>query len=277
MLEEFSNYYVPKARKFHTCTSCGGAIRPGDVYHKWTGREDGEWFHTKWCGFCRPQCPTTSVLVEFNWYTPHQWAWRVREQREDADAPLYMAGYKLPPAHGQDQERVQYVAHKTADGWGPWELEEDLEDSPQEAALERRERIFEAIDLERLRQDDKWGGPDHLPRDWTTLLHRHAARAERRASVDGGAPDLEGYAESMLAVAALAVAALESLEVEVGCSLIGPQAERAERPSCSRTVCNNPAHPDCIHRDLHQAYCVRCAKRINRANRLELVSLPEEG
>jgi len=216
-------------------------------------------------------------LVEFNWYTPHQWAWRVREQREDADAPLYMAGYKLPPAHGQDQERVQYVAHKTADGWGPWELEEDLEDSPQEAALERRERIFEAIDLERLRQDDKWGGPDHLPRDWTTLLHRHAARAERRASVDGGAPDLEGYAESMLAVAALAVAALESLEVEVGCSLIGPQAERAERPSCSRTVCNNPAHPDCIHRDLHQAYCVRCAKRINRANRLELVSLPEEG
>jgi len=77
--------------------------------------------------------------VEFNWYTPHQWAWRVREQREDADAPLYMAGYKLPPAHGQDQERVQYVAHKTADGWGPWELEEDLEDSPQEAALESLE------------------------------------------------------------------------------------------------------------------------------------------
>jgi len=80
---------------------------------------------------------------------------------------------------------------------------------------------------------------------------------------------LEDYGDDLLALAALAILAHEALDQH--------NKERAERPSCSRTVCNNPAHPDCIHRDLHQAYCVRCAKRINRANRLELVSLPEEG
>lgn len=45
---------------------------------------------------------------------------------------------------------------------------------------------------------------------------------------------------------------------------------------CNRTACDEPAHPECVHRDLHETYCVGCAKWINSANGVELVSLPDD-
>lgn len=43
---------------------------------------------------------------------------------------------------------------------------------------------------------------------------------------------------------------------------------------CNRTVCNNPAHPKAIHKDIHKAYCIPCARKINELNGMILIPMP---
>ena len=46
------------------------------------------------------------------------------------------------------------------------------------------------------------------------------------------------------------------------------------KQKCSRTRCDNPADPRLIHRDLRQAYCPQCARRINKLNGVVLIPFP---
>ncbi len=66
-----------------------------------------------------------------------------------------------------------------------------------------REKIFKEVDDERLYQDAKWGGPEHDDKerehDWTSDIERY---------VHGNGE--HGFRTSMVKVAALAVAAIES-------------------------------------------------------------------
>ena len=73
-----------------------------------------------------------------------------------------------------------------------------------------RLRIFQELEFERVRQDRKWGGPEHddehSPEDWVRYIADHNQRA-LAAERDG---DSDGYRYQLLRIAALAVAALES-------------------------------------------------------------------
>lgn len=65
--------------------------------------------------------------------------------------------------------------------------------------------IYQEIQAERRRQDEKWGGPQHddqhEPKDWITYLAKHLGRAVT--------PHPGVFREQMVIVAALAIAALE--------------------------------------------------------------------
>lgn len=67
-----------------------------------------------------------------------------------------------------------------------------------------RSILYELIDEERERQDKKWGGPAHDDQhdawDWARFLKQHAAQVPQRPK------------EQLIRVAALAIAALESLD-----------------------------------------------------------------
>jgi predicted RNA-binding Zn-ribbon protein involved in translation (DUF1610 family) len=43
---------APRARKPHTCTSCGKTIEPGERYHDDGYTEDGDFRHDKTCEDC---------------------------------------------------------------------------------------------------------------------------------------------------------------------------------------------------------------------------------
>lgn len=77
---------------------------------------------------------------------------------------------------------------------------------------EHRAAIFHDIDTERAVQDAKWGGPEHDDkhdiRDWTDFITDHAERAS-----DCAPP---GERRQMVRVAALAVAAIESMDRKAG-------------------------------------------------------------
>ncbi len=69
------------------------------------------------------------------------------------------------------------------------------------------EDIFEAIQTERDRQDVKWGANRYLSREmWLTILMEEVGEAAKAALE----ADMEGYAEELIQVAAVAVAAIES-------------------------------------------------------------------
>lgn len=46
--------------------------------------------------------------------------------------------------------------------------------------------------------------------------------------------------------------------------------------TCNRKACSNPANPHCVHRDIQEAYCLSCARRINEENGVKLFDIPEE-
>ncbi len=68
--------------------------------------------------------------------------------------------------------------------------------------------VLEAVAAERVRQDEKWGGPghddQHTSHDWIAYIARHAGRAVTNKRFD----ELE-FQKHMIRVAALAVAAVE--------------------------------------------------------------------
>ena len=80
----------------------------------------------------------------------------------------------------------------------------------------KRQQILLAIDLERKRQDDKWGGPEHDDQHqidfWVQLIQDYAGWAR----VMAGMGNRQKTRTRLLQVAALAVAALEKMDREDG-------------------------------------------------------------
>ncbi len=67
--------------------------------------------------------------------------------------------------------------------------------------------ILQALRDERDRQDMKWGANRYLAQEtWLTILMEEVGEAAKAALED----DLSGYAEELVQVAAVAIAALES-------------------------------------------------------------------
>lgn len=75
--------------------------------------------------------------------------------------------------------------------------------------------ILTEIVEERTRQDEKYGGPEHddahHPCDWVFFIDRFRANAQRSADLG----QMDAYRKSLVRVAALAVAALESFDRKV--------------------------------------------------------------
>lgn len=72
------------------------------------------------------------------------------------------------------------------------------------------ERLIGEIALERVRQDEQWGGPDHDDQhtfhDWANYIYYQLR------TTNGIAPPADVQRERFIKVAALAVAAIESLD-----------------------------------------------------------------
>jgi len=67
--------------------------------------------------------------------------------------------------------------------------------------------VLEKILLERTRQDKKWGEQNHQPEKWLVILQEEVGEAAK-ATLEGSALQ---YHDELVHVAAVAVAALESL------------------------------------------------------------------
>ena len=50
---EFSNSTYPKAKKEYKCDLCNQAIHKGKVYHRWSGKYDGDIFDCKYHPVCQ--------------------------------------------------------------------------------------------------------------------------------------------------------------------------------------------------------------------------------
>lgn len=74
--------------------------------------------------------------------------------------------------------------------------------------------VLAQVGEERRRQDEQWGGPlhddHHTPRQWFGLVDDHLGRAKKAAG--GKSTDHDTYRHNLVQVAALAVAAVESLD-----------------------------------------------------------------
>lgn len=74
------------------------------------------------------------------------------------------------------------------------------------------DKILNDVIVERHTQDAKWGGPDHDDEhdveDWCMFIRKHARRAESAANESG----LAAGRCHLIRVAALAVAAIESID-----------------------------------------------------------------
>ena len=75
-----------------------------------------------------------------------------------------------------------------------------------------RDDLWYGICEERERQDRQWGGPEHddthSRRDWVSLICRFLGKADRHADEMA----VDGYQQAMISVAALAMAAIESVD-----------------------------------------------------------------
>lgn len=79
--------------------------------------------------------------------------------------------------------------------------------------------IFDEVVRERMRQDEKWGGPkhddEHSPADWRRFIIEHTVRAQSvRQDVGRGGLAIvdETFVVEMIRVAALAMAAIQAYE-----------------------------------------------------------------
>lgn len=81
----------------------------------------------------------------------------------------------------------------------------------------RTEAVLRLVDAERRRQEAKWGVQRHEPSDWLMILGEEFGEASKAALdsyADGGS--LDHYREEMVQVAAVAVAAIEALDMGCG-------------------------------------------------------------
>ena len=112
-----------------------------------------------------------------------------------------------------------------------------------------RQSIFAEIQDERARQDEKWGGPDHddghTSHDWIAYIVRHMGKGMYPAG-----PSV--FRRQMIRVAALAVAAVESIDRS------GSRTERADPVPAARC-------PSSLRRLVHSV-SRRMAESLNLAN-----------
>jgi NTP pyrophosphatase (non-canonical NTP hydrolase) len=77
----------------------------------------------------------------------------------------------------------------------------------EEGEMRKTAAVLQAVAIERIRQDTKWGEQNHSPFGWIAILTEEVGEAAKAA--------LEGYAsqyrDELIQVAAVAVAAVESL------------------------------------------------------------------
>jgi hypothetical protein len=66
---------MPKARKKHTCDLCGLTINPGERYHYFSGKYNGDFITTKTCMICNK-----IVNTYCDWAGENEWS---EEEVED--------------------------------------------------------------------------------------------------------------------------------------------------------------------------------------------------
>lgn len=71
-----------------------------------------------------------------------------------------------------------------------------------------QKEILAQVEFERSRQNTKWGEQNHIPYKWLAILSEEVGEASK-AALDGS---LSHYRKEMIQVAAVAVAAIESLD-----------------------------------------------------------------
>lgn len=72
------------------------------------------------------------------------------------------------------------------------------------------DKTLQAINKERMRQDEKWGEQNHNPFVWLAILGEEYGEACKAALESKG--NYPNYRKELIEVAAVAVAALESLD-----------------------------------------------------------------
>jgi hypothetical protein len=88
--------------------------------------------------------------------------------------------------------------------------------------MTERERIFELVNGERIRQDTMWGEQNHVPPLWVGILgeeYGELCEAVNETFLKGAYPERGGYEkikEEAIQVAAVAVALLECIERNKG-------------------------------------------------------------
>ncbi len=86
---------------------------------------------------------------------------------------------------------------------------------PGVARKPRRKTVLQEIRIERNRQDHQWGGPvnddGHRAGDWLGFIDDHLGRA-KQSIVNRVLITEDDYRQNLIEVAALAVAAVESLD-----------------------------------------------------------------
>lgn len=73
---EFWTSSTPVARKRYVCDFCGGAIRPGEKYSRFTGKNDGEMFDAKNHLLCSEIARQYCQYIDDNEYdidSAHEW------------------------------------------------------------------------------------------------------------------------------------------------------------------------------------------------------------
>ena len=91
-----------------------------------------------------------------------------------------------------------------------------------------RQRLYAEIETERQAQDALWGGPAfddlHTPWEWIALLTRHAGLAVNDGATEA---DVTRFRKQMVRTAALAVAAIESMDRKTGRQAVAAGAHTA--------------------------------------------------
>jgi len=110
------------------------------------------------------------------------------------------------------------------------------------ALATRMPPVVQDVLAERAAQDRQWGGPahddTHAPDEWLQFIEKQIERAsDQIGGTDDGLGDTR-YREALIKVAALAIAAVESLDRHHGDVLSPEQLQEKQTPS------QHPRHPD---------------------------------
>lgn len=86
--------------------------------------------------------------------------------------------------------------------------------------FEHQQLVFQEIEQERWRQDEKWGGPDHddthKPEEWRMFIELQIASMMPEHRMTTAIQDLNNFRDRLINIAALCVAAIQSLDRKKG-------------------------------------------------------------